>query len=83
MITIREIADDETTISSTRWAFAAVIKFDIVAIAVSVLSIIVGHFIDKPFDETTIKGIALLIGVLTTITGGSKIMQGFETKKEK
>ena len=81
MISIREIADNETTISSTRWAFAAVIKFDIVAIAVSVLSIIVGHFIGKPFDDTTVKGIALLIGVLTTITGGSKIMQGFEPKE--
>lgn len=82
MITMKEIADNNSTISSTRWAFAAVIKFDIVAIAVSILSIIVGHFINKPFDDTTIKGIALLIGVLTTIIGGSKIMQGFEPKEK-
>lgn len=79
---MKEIADNNSTISSTRWAFAAVIKFDIVAIAVSILSIIVGHFINKPFDDTTIKGIALLIGVLTTIIGGSKIMQGFEPKEK-
>lgn len=82
MITMKEIADNNSTISSTRWAFAAVIKFDIVAIAISILSIIVGHFINKPFDDTTIKGIALLIGVLTTIIGGSKIMQGFEPKEK-
>lgn len=82
MITIREIADDKSTISSTRWAFASVITFDIIIIAISVLSIIIGHFIGKPFDETTIKGIALLVGVLTTITGGSKIMQGFEPKEK-
>jgi hypothetical protein len=82
MVKIREIADNNSSISSTRWAFAAVVKFDIVAIAVSVISIIVGHFIGKPFDDTTVKGIALLIGVLTTITGGSKIMQGFEPKEK-
>lgn len=82
MVKIREIADNNSSISSTRWAFAAVVKFDIVAIAVSVVSIIVGHFVGKPFDDTTVKGIALLIGVLTTITGGSKIMQGFEPKEK-
>ena len=82
MVKIREIADNNSSISSTRWAFAAVVKFDIIAIAVSVVSIIVGHFIGKPFDDTTVKGIALLIGVLTTITGGSKIMQGFEPKEK-
>ena len=82
MVKIRDIADNNSSISSTRWAFAAVVKFDIIAIAVSVVSIIVGHFIGKPFDDTTVKGIALLIGVLTTITGGSKIMQGFEPKEK-
>ena len=82
MVKIREIADNNSSISSTRWAFAAVVKFDIIAIADSVISIIVGHFIGKPFDDTTVKGIALLIGVLTTITGGSKIMQGFEPKEK-
>lgn len=82
MVKIREIADNNSSISSTRWAFAAVVKFDIIAIAVSVMSIIVGHFVGKPFDDTTVKGIALLIGVLTTITGGSKIIQGFEPKEK-
>ncbi len=82
MVKIREIADNNSSISSTRWAFATVVKFDIVAIAVSVVSIIVGHFVGKPFDDTTVKGIALLIGVLTTITGGSKIIQGFEPKEK-
>lgn len=82
MITLREIADNSTTISSTRWAFAAVIKFDIVAIAVAVISIIVAHFVGKPFDMDTIKGVALLLGVLTTVTGISKTMQGFEPKEK-
>ena len=35
--TIRDLADDNTTISSTRWAFATVILFDIVVIALSLL----------------------------------------------
>jgi hypothetical protein len=82
MITIREIADDKSTISSTRWAFSMTVTFDMIIIAISVLSIIIGHFIGKPFDETTIKGIALLVGVLTTVTGISKTMQGFEPKEK-
>lgn len=82
MISIKEIADNNTSISSTRWAFAAVVKFDIVAIAVMILAIIVAHFICMPIPIETVKGVALLLGVLTTVTGISKTMQGFEPKEK-
>ena len=80
MISIRELADDKSSLSSTRWAFVTTIIFDIVIIAISVVSYIVAHFISKPFDSNLISGVALLLGVLTGIVTTSKSLQGFETK---
>ena len=80
MISIRELTDDKSSLSSTRWAFVTTIIFDIVIIAISVVSYIVAHFISKPFDSNLISGVALLLGVLTGIVTTSKSLQGFETK---
>lgn len=82
MISIRELASNDNDISSTRWAFCSIVRFDIVITAIVVIASIVGHFIGIPISKELIEGIALLIGTVTTIIGGSKIMQGFE-KNEK
>lgn len=82
MVSIREIADDKSTISSTRWAFAVTILFDIIIISITVISYIVAHFIGKPFDSGLISGVAVLLGVLTGIVTTSKSLQGFETKNK-
>lgn len=83
MISIREIADDKTTISSTRWAFATVIYVDILIITITVISGIVGHFIGKPFDTSFYGSVALLLGVITGIIGTNKALQGWEPEKDK
>lgn len=83
MISIREIADDKTTISSTRWAFAAIIKFDIVAISITIVSGIIGHFIDKPLPNDFYGSVALLLGLLTGFSTGAKALQGWEPVKDK
>ena len=80
MIKIREIADDNTSISSTRWAFASVIKFDIVTISLSIIAYLVGHFIGKPIEGSFFGYVATLLGTLTGIVTTSKALQGFETK---
>lgn len=82
MITIKDIADNNTSISSTRWAFASIIKFDIAVIAITIIAYMVGHFIGKPFGSDLINGVALLLGLLTGIITTSKALQGFETKKD-
>lgn len=83
MITIREIADDKTTISSTRWAFASVVKVDIWCIVGILIAGVVGHFTGKPFDSSFYASAATLLGVITTLVAAPKALQGFEPKKDK
>lgn len=80
LISIREIADDDTTISSTRWAFASIVKADLYIAVITILSGIVGHFLGKPISNEFYASVALLLGVITGIIGGNKALQGFETK---
>lgn len=82
LITIREIADDNTSISSTRWAFASVIKVDIAIIIITCLAGLAGHFLDKPLDTSFYSSVAMLLGVLTGIITTSKALQGFEPHKK-
>lgn len=79
-ITVREIADDCTTISSTRWAFALTIKVDIVIITVVLFAGILSYFIPciPVIDNSFYGSVAMLLGVLTGITGTAKALQGFE-----
>ena len=79
-ISLRDIADNNTNISSTRWAFATVIKFDIAIISISICAYLVGHFIGKPLDGSFFGYVATLLGTLTGIVTTSKALQGFETK---
>jgi len=83
MISIREIADDSSSISSTRWAFATVIKFDIVMIVVSVFVYCFFHFFKRPLDTSFFYAVATLLGVLTTLVVTPKALQGFEPKNDK
>lgn len=83
MVTLKDIADDKTTISSTRWGFALTLIFDVVAISVVVIAGLVGHFMMLPLPIDFYKSVALLLGVLTGITGTTKLAQGFEPYKNK
>lgn len=78
MISIRDLADDNTTISSTRWAFATVILFDIVVIALSLIIFVISHFIGKPIDLAFFDKEAILLGVLTALVATTKGLMGFE-----
>lgn len=81
MITLRDIADDQTTISSTRWGWALTLIVDVVVISVVVTAGLVGHFMMLPLPVDFFKSVALLLGVLTGITGTTKLAQGFEPHK--
>lgn len=78
MITFRELVDDNTSISSTRWAFVSVIIFDIIVISVTILAYIIGHFIGMPFDGGLVSGVAILLGIPTSLITASKVLQDSE-----
>lgn len=82
MITLREIADDGTKISSTRWGWGLTLIFDVVMISLTFAAFITCHVIGKPLDVSFIYAVIAMLGVLTTITGATKALQGFETKKD-
>lgn len=81
--TIRKLADDNTTLSSTRWAFATVILFDIVVIALSLLVFVISHFVGKPIELAFFDKEVVLLGVLTAMVATTKGLQGFEPKTNK
>ena len=83
MISIREIADCKTSISSTRWAFAKVINFDIVIILLAIVAYIICHLIGKPMDDSFFYAVGTLLGILTTLVVTPKALQGFEPNKDK
>ena len=84
-ISLREISDDRTSISSTRWAFTSVIQFDIIVIFLIVVSGLLSHFIPTIDDlsGSFYGSVTALLGVLTGLVSTTKAMQGFETKKDK
>lgn len=84
MVTLRDIADDGNSVSCTRWGFALTLIFDVVVISVVIIAGLVGHFMMLPLPIDFFKSVALLLGVLTGITGTTKLAQGFEPhNKEK
>ena len=83
MVSVREIADNESTISSTRWAFASVIKYDMIMILVAVVLFTVAHLIGKPLDNSFFYSVATLLGILTGLVAAPKALQGFEPRKDK
>lgn len=82
MISLREIADNKSDISSTRWAFGLIIMFDIVIITLSIAAFLVAHFIGMPLDGSFFGYVATLLGVVTTLVTTGKALQGFETKHD-
>lgn len=82
MIKTKDLIDDETSISSTRWAFVTIIKFDIFMIVTSIFVFCLFHLLNKPLDTSFFYAIGTLLGVLTTLVVAPKALQGFEPKIE-
>jgi len=82
MITMREIADIDSKISSTRWAFAAIVKADIAIAFIAIAAGLTGHFIGKPLDKSFYDYITKALGLLTGILTIAKAAQGFEPHKK-
>ena len=82
MTSTKDLIDDKTTISSTRWAFVTIIKFDIFMIVASVFIFCLFHIKGNPLDTSFFYAVGTLLGVLTTLVVAPKALQGFEPKEE-
>ena len=51
MISLFDVANNNNNISSTRWAFAIMIIFDLIIIAGVIVAGLVGQFVGKPIDN--------------------------------
>lgn len=77
-MTLRELSDNNNSISTTRWAFCLVIMFDIITIAISLALFIISYFIGTPIPIEIFDKEALLLGLLTGVITAAKGLQGFE-----
>lgn len=82
MIAMKDIADDNSAISSTRWAFAAVVRADIALVSLTLLAGIFGHFYGNPLDKGLFDYVLKAVGTLTGILTLAKAAQGFEPRKK-
>lgn len=83
MISKRELVDDKTTISTTRWAYVSIVTFAIVSVVLVLVSYVVCSLVDKPLPEGFLGGAAALIAIPMGIITTSKALQGFEPHKDK
>lgn len=79
----KELSDDNTSYSTTRYAFVTIIKFDIIVISLSILSFIICHLVGKPLDNSFFINISTLLGIPTALITIGKSLQGFEPSKDK
>ena len=84
-ISLREIVDNDSSISSTRWAFASIVKFDIFVILITALAGLAAHFIPgvEDLDSGFYTSMGMLLGILTGFISGTKALQGFEPGGER
>lgn len=80
---IRELSDDNTNYSTTRYGFVTILRFDIIMIILTFVAFLVCHLIGKPLDDNIFKSLALILGIPTALITTSKSLQGFEPNKDK
>ena len=79
IISTEELSDNDNNISTTRWAFVTIVKWILRIIAFAVVSFVVAHLLDKPFDSSFFGGVATLVSIPLGIISVVKGLQGFET----
>lgn len=80
MIDTKQLIDNKTNYSTTRWAFVTILKFDMVIIVSALLAYFVCVILDINISESVLYAVGTLLGSLTGIITLAKGAQGFETK---
>ena len=75
--TTKELIDESSTLSSSRWSLITCIRWAIVISILSIISVIVCTVIKKPLPEGFLGGCAVIIGLIIGIPTAGKATQSF------
>lgn len=82
MINIKDLIDNKTSYSTTRWAFVVCVRTVVIIAFITIITWIILSILGKP-TEGLFGGSATLCGVIIGIISTTKALQGFESKKDK
>lgn len=75
--TTKELIDESSTLSSSRWSLVTCIRWAIALSILSILSVIVCYIIGKPLPDGFLGGCAIIIGLIVGIPTAGKATQSF------
>ena len=81
MINIKDLIDNKTSYSTTRWAFVVCVRTVVIIAFITIITWIILSILGKP-TEGLFGGSATLCGVIIGIVSTTKALQGFETKHD-
>lgn len=73
----KELIDESSTLSSSRWSLVTCIRWAIVISILSIISVIVCAIIKKPLPDGFLGGCAIIIGLIIGIPTAGKTTQSF------
>ena len=73
----KELIDESSTLSSSRWSLVTCIRWAIFISILSIISVIVCAIIKKPLPDGFLGGCAIIIGLIIGIPTAGKTTQSF------
>lgn len=81
-LTTKELCDDNTPYSTTRWSFVTCTKVAIFLVIASVAAFVAMKILNIDIDEDFLTAVGVLIGIILGIPTVAKSLQGFERRDE-
>ncbi len=82
-LTTKDLADDNTPYSTTRWSFVTCTKVAIFLAIASVAAFVTMKILNIDIDEDFLTAVGVLIGIVLGIPTVAKSLQGFEKRDNK
>ena len=73
----KELIDESSTLSSSRWSLVTCIRWAIILSILSIISVIVCYIIGRPLPDGFLGGCAVIIGLIIGIPTAGKATQSF------
>ena len=75
--TTKELIDESSTLSSSRWVLVTCIRWAIIISILSIISVIICSLIKKPLPDGFLSGCGLIIGLIIGFPTAGKVTQSF------